>query len=114
VNKILVIAFDAGEKSSMEEIFYDLMKDGNTELFFATTLEHGKEIMDREIPQVIFVDYFLKKEIEKHYSGTVIFVGNEDILDQTVLKRPLNKEQVLKICCRLLDLTGNVHETISI
>ena len=108
MNKIVVIAFDVKEQALIEEMLYEMVSRG-VELFFVATLEHGLEVMEREQPQLIFMDSSLREKVGKRYEERVVFVG-----EGTTLKRPLQKELVLEVCGRLLDLGSTAPETIAI
>lgn len=90
--KILILYKDQKEKDNLEEILSELVEKG-VEIFFTDSTSNALEISTSEKPQLILID--------PSFEG---FTG------ATILVKPLNKEQILSICLKSLDLSEVVQE----
>lgn len=100
MNKILIVVSQPAERALIGEKLYDLIENG-TELFFTGTREHALEILEREHPNLIFVDVFFVEEntgLWERYGGHLIVLSKE-----TLGKPLLQAEEIVESCSRLLD-----------
>ncbi|MFZ0566121.1 MAG: hypothetical protein WAM28_08060 [Chlamydiales bacterium] len=107
-NKVLVVEMDPKEQRELEMMLLEVAEEGG-ELFFAQNRESGLEILNKELPQLVFLDFALIGENEEewiHEGVRIVLMCHRDDpypKDKDVMLKPLKARQVLEKCRAVLN-----------
>lgn len=102
-NKILIVEKNPEDQTALEKILHSLVEDG-AELFFAKKKQAALAIMDREHPQLVFVDESLiGKDIEQwNIKGVRVVVMQHKTESsqqrEDFILKPFQQKEILEKC----------------
>lgn len=102
INKILIVDSNEKERSQLEKILQEVIQKGG-EIIIAEKREDGLAIIERDHPQLVFLDARIlgdKKEWELKGVHIVVMRGKneEQLPDEDSILKPFKAQQVLEKC----------------